>query len=154
MQYFSSHAIIRWKDFVLYNEDNPDMGPMPPGGLFNSIELKELSKIDSKDEKQRIELSKKVLQRELQEEMHLQPNIETFLRYIQDTSFVGDSGKVYHYDGMYFWRVDLPSLDIGAIYLQTGIVHDYLHISKIDERIKSEAIKNTIRLYFSNFSPV
>lgn len=154
MQYFSSHAIVMFRDFVLYNEDNPDMGPMPPGGLFSDIELRELSKIDPKDEMRRMELSKKVLQRELLEEMYLKPEIDLFLGYVEDTSFAGNSGKIYHYDGMYFWRVDFPSLDTGAISLQTGIVHDYMHISEIDERIKSEAVKNIIRLYFSKHSVV
>lgn len=84
----------------------------------------------------------------------MEPADEKFLEYVENTSFVGNSGKVYHFDGMYFWRVDLPSLDAGAISLQTGIFHDYVHISKIDEKFKSEAIKKVIRSYFSKPSSV
>ena len=89
MKYFSSHAIIRWKNFVLFNEDNPDMGPQLPGGLFNKVELMNIYKIDPKDEASRIKLSKEVLRRELNEEMNMQPSIEEFIGYFPNTSFEG-----------------------------------------------------------------
>jgi ADP-ribose pyrophosphatase YjhB (NUDIX family) len=143
MSYFSAHAVVIHQNKALFNQEHEDFGPLLPGGRFDKEDFGLIGKVREED------LSRNVVQRELKEE--LKPDIISLNQYLGCFSddITTKSGKAYHIEKMYFWKVDIEPKELGTLQSRTPIPLMYLNSEEIKSKIRSPAMKQIVMEFLS-----
>jgi 8-oxo-dGTP pyrophosphatase MutT (NUDIX family) len=160
MPIYSAHAVIRMirgrtNEGYLFDKEHEDFGYLLPGGRFEKIDAKDLEASGFRNER---EVSKRVLVRELREELNAltidltestswQHNNNESRVYLEiyygwkPDDIKTKSGKTYRVDRMYFWGATIGPTNLSA--LQKNAKPE-LRIMKIPE-IQSEVLSPAMR---------
>jgi hypothetical protein len=135
MPYFSAHAIVIHQNKALFNQEHEDFGPLLPSGRFDKEDFDLIGRVSEED------LSSNVVKRELKEE--LKPDIISLNQYLGCFSddIATKSGKSYHIEKMYFWKVDIEPKELGTLQGRTPIPLMYLNSEEIESKTRSPAMK-------------